>query len=54
MSQDSTARNRTADTEIDTTGAAVFVDDHVPGERIYGYDPNKPGMDIGTVYPNMK
>ena len=54
MSQDSTARNRTADIDIDTTGAAIPVDDHVPEERIYGYDPNKPCMDIGTVYPNMK
>ena len=24
------------------------------GERILVYDPNKPCMDISTVYPNMK
>ena len=52
--EDRTTRNRTADIDIDTTGAAIPVDDHVPEERIYGYDPNKPCMDIGTVYPNMK
>jgi hypothetical protein len=52
--RDNAAENRTADIDIDTTGAAISVDDHVPGEGLYGYDPNKPCMDIGTVYPNMK
>ncbi|XP_066324203.1 uncharacterized protein [Miscanthus floridulus] len=52
--RDSTAENRTADIDIDTTGAAIPVDDHVPGKRLYTYDPIKPCMDIGTVYPNMK
>ena len=52
--RDILAGNRTADIDIDTTGAAIPVDDHVPGERLYAYDPNKPCMNIGTVYPNMK
>jgi len=47
-------RNATVEEEIDTAGAAIPVDDHVPGERILVYDPNNPCMDIGTVYPNMK
>lgn len=46
--------NATVEEEIDTTGAAIPVDDHVPGERILVYDPNQPSMDIGTVYPNMQ
>jgi hypothetical protein len=52
--RDSTDENRTAHIDIDTTGAAIPVDDHVPGEGFHGYDPNNPSMDIGTVYPNMK
>jgi hypothetical protein len=52
--RDSTTENRTADIDIDTTGAAIPVDDHVPEERLYAYDPNKPCMDIGTMYSNMK
>jgi hypothetical protein len=52
--RDSTAENRTIDIDIDTTGAAIPVDDHVPGEGLYAYDPNNTSMDIGTVYPNMK
>jgi hypothetical protein len=51
--RDNTAVNRIADIDIDTTGAAIPDDDHVPGEGLYAYDPNKPCMDIGTVYPNM-
>jgi hypothetical protein len=47
-------RNATIEEEIDITGAAIPVDDDVPGERIIVYDPNKPCMDIGTLYPNMK
>ena len=54
--RDNIAENRTADIDIDTTGAAILVDDHVPREILYAYayDPNEPCMDIGTVYPNMK
>jgi hypothetical protein len=52
--RDSTVENRTADIDIDTIGVAIPVDDHVPEERLYAYDPNKPCMDIGTVYSNMK
>ncbi|CAA0806649.1 Unknown protein [Striga hermonthica] len=40
--------------EIDTTEAAIEVDDYLPGERIVVHDPNRPRMDLGTVYPNMK
>ena len=47
-------RNATIEEEIDTAGAAIPVDDHVPGERILVYDPNNPCMEIGTVYSNMK
>ena len=47
-------RNATIEEEIDIAGAAIPVNDHVPGERILVYDPNNPCMDIGTVYPNMK
>jgi hypothetical protein len=52
--RDSTAENRIADIDIDTTGAVIPVDDHVPGERLYAYDPNKPCMDIDIMYPIMK
>lgn len=38
----------------DTTGAAIPVDDVVPGEMGVVYDPDKPNMDIGTLYPSMK
>ena len=52
--RDSLGGNRNSDNAIDTSGAAIPVDDHVPGEGLYVYDPNKPRMDIGTIYPNMK
>jgi hypothetical protein len=32
--RDSTVENRIADIDIDTTGAAIPVDDHVPRERL--------------------
>jgi hypothetical protein len=51
--RDITAENRIVGIDIDTTTAAIPVDDHVPGKGLYAYDPNKPCMDIGTVYPNM-
>jgi hypothetical protein len=49
-------KNRKAniEEEIDTTRAAIPINDHVPRERILVYDPNNPCMDIGIVYPNMK
>ena len=40
--------------EIDTTGAVIEVDDYLPGEGTMVHDPNRPCMDLGTVYPNMK
>ena len=52
--RDSLGKNRNADNAIDTSDAAIPVDDHVPREGPYVYDPNKPHMDIGTVYPNIK
>ena len=52
--RDSLGGNRNTDNAIDTSGAAIPVDDHVPGEGLYVYDHNKPCMDIGTIYPNMK
>jgi hypothetical protein len=39
--------------DIDTRGAAIPVDDAIPEERVLVYDPNKPCMDIGTVFPSM-
>ena len=39
--------------EVDTTGAAIDVDDYLPGERIVVHDPNGPSLDLGSVYPNM-
>jgi hypothetical protein len=38
----------------DTHGAAIPVDDDIPGERRILYDPNKPTLDLGTVYPSME
>lgn len=38
----------------DIAGAAIPVHDEVPRERVMAYDPNKPSMKAGTVYPNMK
>ena len=40
--------------KVDTTGAAIEVDDYLPGERTVVHDPNLPRMDLGIVYPNMK
>jgi hypothetical protein len=37
-----------------TKGAALPVDDSIPGERVIVYDPDKPCMNIGSVYPDMK
>ncbi|WVZ88700.1 hypothetical protein U9M48_035187 [Paspalum notatum var. saurae] len=37
----------------ETIGAAIPVDDDIPGERVILHDPDKPCMDIGTVYPDM-
>ena len=39
--------------DIDTRGAAIPVDDAIPEERVLVYDPNKPCMDLGTVFPSM-
>ena len=39
--------------KVDTTGAAIEVDDYLPGERTVVHDPNRPCMDLGTVYPNI-
>ena len=38
--------------EVDTNGAAIVVDDYLPGEIIVVHDPNRPSMALGTVYPN--
>ena len=40
--------------EFDTTGAAIVVDDYLPGEIIVVHDPNRPRMALGTVYPNQQ
>lgn len=40
--------------EVDTAGAAIEVDDYLPGERTMVHDPNRPIIELGTVYPNMK
>ena len=38
--------------EFDTTGAAIVVDDYLPGEMTVVHDQNRPSMALGTVYPN--
>jgi len=40
--------------EVDTNGAAIVVDDYLPGEIIVVHDPNRPHMALGTVYPNQQ
>ena len=40
--------------EVDTTGAAIVVDDYLPGEMIVVHNPNRPSMGLGTVYPNQE
>jgi hypothetical protein len=35
-------------------GAVLPVDDNIPGERVIVYDPDKPCMNLGSVYPDMK
>ena len=50
---DGTSNDDQATPVVDTSGAAIPVDDAIPEERVMVYDPNKPCMDIGTVYPNM-
>ena len=50
--QNDDTRQRTE--EVDTTGASIEVDDYLPGEETMMHDPNRPSMDLGTVYPNMK
>ena len=37
----------------DPFGAAIPIDDDIPGERLMVYDPNNPSMDLGAVYPSM-
>lgn len=45
---------------IDASGNDADIDpeipvyDDVPEERVFVHDPNKPCMDVGTVYPDMK
>jgi hypothetical protein len=48
-----TTNNGSTVPDVDTRGAAIPIDDAIPEERVMVYDPNKPCMDIGTVYPNM-
>ncbi|KAF0926735.1 hypothetical protein E2562_027165 [Oryza meyeriana var. granulata] len=38
----------------DTSGAAILVDDAIPGERVMAYNPNNPCMDVRIVYPSME
>ena len=40
--------------ENETIDAAIPVDDEIPDERVMLHDPDKPCMDIGTVYPSMR
>lgn len=37
-----------------TEGAALPVDDAIPGELVISYDKNNPCMDLGSKYPSMK
>lgn len=49
----SNADNGKAPAGEDNTGAAIPVDDAIPGERVMAYDPNNPCMALGTIYPSM-
>ncbi|WVZ88019.1 hypothetical protein U9M48_034581 [Paspalum notatum var. saurae] len=40
--------------EDDTLGAAIPVSDEIPEERVVVHDPDKPCMDLGTVYPDWQ
>jgi len=40
--------------EVDTTGAAIVVDDYLLGEMIVAHDPNRPNMAFDTVYRNQE
>jgi len=40
--------------EFDTTGAAIVVDDYLPGEMTVVHDQNRPSMALGTMYPNQQ
>lgn len=42
------------DDDMDTDGAAIPVNDNVPGERMVVHDSNKPSLIVGTSYPSMK
>ena len=52
--RDSLGGNRDADNAIDTSGAAIPVDDHVPGEGLYVYDPNKPLWILGLFILTLR
>jgi hypothetical protein len=40
--------------ENETIDATISVDDEILDERVMLHDPDKPCMDIGTVYPSMR
>jgi hypothetical protein len=40
--------------ENETIDAAIPVDDEILDERVMLHDPDKPCMDIGTMYPSMR
>jgi hypothetical protein len=39
--------------ENETIDAAIPIDDEIPDERVMLHDPDKPCIDIRTVYPSM-
>jgi hypothetical protein len=48
------ATDKGKDPDQNTEGAALPVDDSIPGERVIVYDPDNPCMNLGSVYPDMK
>ena len=53
VAADDVAADNISDDGNDYLGASIPVDDDIPEETVVLHDPNKPCMDVGTVYPNM-
>jgi hypothetical protein len=48
------ATDKGKDPDQNTEGAALLVDDSIPGERVIVYDLDNPCMNLGSIYPDMK
>ncbi|KAL6874081.1 hypothetical protein ACP4OV_014163 [Aristida adscensionis] len=40
--------------DVGVDGAAIPVDDFIPNERVIAYDPDKPEMKLGALFPSME